>query len=191
MNDVELVERIQNFNDATSLQELTNRHSKFVIFMALKYKNFNVDIEDMISEGNIGLLKAVKSFDVSKNVKFITYAKFYIRKYILLYLNKNYSMLKVPVVKRVEVPIMTTINEELLSNGYSVEDIIEKQDLMVNLINCINGLTSRDKSIMIERYGLNGATKTLSQIAAMFDLTKERVRQILLMIIVRIRLQLH
>ncbi len=159
--------------------------------MALKYKNFNVDIEDMISEGNIGLLKAVKSFDVSKNVKFITYAKFYIRKYILLYLNKNYSMLKVPVVKRVEVPIMTTINEELLSNGYSVEDIIEKQDLMGNIINCINGLTSRDKSIMIERYGLNGATKTLSQIAAMFDLTKERVRQILLMIIVRIRLQLH
>ncbi len=86
-----------NKGDTGALQELVRRNLKFVVTVANKYKGCGLSLQDLIEEGNIGLIQAAKRFDASRHVKFITYAVWWIRQAILHSLAEQSGTVKLPV----------------------------------------------------------------------------------------------
>ena len=80
--------------DEKALHELTQSHIRLVIAFAVKYKNYGLNLSDLIQEGNIGLMKAAERFELDKEVRFSTYAGWWIRASIQDYILKNWSVVK-------------------------------------------------------------------------------------------------
>ncbi len=93
--EIELGKRIRK-GDADALKKLVEANLRFVVTIALKYKNFGLPLVDLISEGNVGLIQAAKRFDPEKNVKFISYAVWWIRQAILQALAEKGFSTKIP-----------------------------------------------------------------------------------------------
>lgn len=85
--------------DEEAIKELINRNLRFVISVAKQYVNSNNTLEDLVNEGNLGLIMAVEHFDPKKGFKFISYAVWWIRKVILEYLAKNGRFIRLPANK--------------------------------------------------------------------------------------------
>ena len=81
--------------DEKALHELTQSHIRLVISFAMKYKNYGLNVSDLIQEGNIGLMKAADRFEISKEVRFSTYASWWIRASIQDYVLKNWSLVRI------------------------------------------------------------------------------------------------
>ena len=81
--------------DEKALHELTQSHIRLVVSFAMKYKNYGLNVSDLIQEGNIGLMKAADRFDISKEVRFSTYASWWIRASIQDYVLKNWSLVRI------------------------------------------------------------------------------------------------
>ncbi len=92
----ELGQRVQENNDKAALEELVKANLRFVVSYAKKYRNSHVLFLDLINEGNIGLIHAAKKFDPEKNVKFITYAVWWIRQAILHALSEQGGAFRLP-----------------------------------------------------------------------------------------------
>ncbi len=90
-----LAKRIR-MGDMQALDSLVRANLRFVISVAKQYEGFGMNLEDLISEGNIGLMKAARRFDESKGYKFISYAVFWIRQCILKSLNENARIIRMP-----------------------------------------------------------------------------------------------
>src|SRR5688572_28303150 len=111
----ELGRRIQD-NDKGALEELVKANLRFVVSYAKRYRNAHVLFLDLINEGNIGLIHAAKKFDPDKNVKFITYAVWWIRQAILHALSEQAGAFRLPpkranLMYRLEKAIATAITE--------------------------------------------------------------------------------
>lgn len=91
----EVAERIRLYNDKKAEQELVVANLRLVVKIALDYYSYHLNVLDLIQEGNIGLLRAVQKFDVTKGTRFSTYASFWIRAYVLKYLMDSWSIVKV------------------------------------------------------------------------------------------------
>ena len=83
--------------DPKAIQEMVRRNLKYVVTVANKYRGFGMSLQDLIEEGNIGLIQAAKRFDVSRNVKFITYAAWWIKQAIMHSLAEQSGTVKLPV----------------------------------------------------------------------------------------------
>ena len=83
--------------DPKAIQEMVRRNLKYVVTVANKYRGFGMSLQDLIEEGNIGLIQAAKRFDVSRNVKFITYAARWIKQAIMHSLAEQSGTVKLPV----------------------------------------------------------------------------------------------
>lgn len=94
--EIKLAESIKE-GDPKAIQEMVRRNLKYVISVANKYRGFGMSLQDLIEEGNIGLIQAAKRFDVSKNVKFITYAVWWIKQAIMHSLAEQSGTVKLPV----------------------------------------------------------------------------------------------
>jgi RNA polymerase primary sigma factor len=92
----ELGQRVQQQNDKAALEELVKSNLRFVVSYAKRYRNAHVLFLDLINEGNIGLIHAAKKFDPEKNVKFITYAVWWIRQSILHALSEQGGAFRLP-----------------------------------------------------------------------------------------------
>ena len=92
----ELGRRVQDENDKAALEELVKSNLRFVVSYAKRYRNSHVHFLDLINEGNIGLIHAAKKFDPEKNVKFITYAVWWIRQAILHALSEQGGAFRLP-----------------------------------------------------------------------------------------------
>jgi RNA polymerase primary sigma factor len=116
--EAEIYERLRN-GDMSAKEELVRRNLRFVISIAKKYQNGNVNLEDIINEGNIGLIIATDKYDVNSGFKFISYAVWWIRKYIIEYLNNDAKMIRLPNNK---VNYLTNIHKKIndldQQNGY-------------------------------------------------------------------------
>jgi len=91
----EIAERIRVFKDKKAEQELIVANLRLVVKIALDYYSYHLNILDLIQEGNIGLLRAVQKYDVTRGTRFSTYASFWIRAYVLKYLMDSWSIVKV------------------------------------------------------------------------------------------------
>ena len=156
---MELVARLPR-DDGTARSILIERNLRLVVFIAKKFDNTSVGIEDLISIGTIGLIKAVNTFAPEKKIKLATYASRCIENEVLMYLRRT-SRLKYEV--SLDEPLKTDwdgnelllsdvlgTEEDLVSRG--VEEDAEKQ----LLISALSHLPQRERRIMNMRFGLGG-----------------------------------
>ena len=167
----EILEKLLN-NDESVRKILVERNLRLVVYIAKKFENTSVGIEDLISIGTIGLMKAINTYDVRKNIKLATYASRCIENEILMHLRKT-SRLKNEV--SIDEPLNTDGdgNELLLSDIIGTdEDIVFKDiedEVDRKLIDeSIEKLNKREKNIMELRFGFkSGVEKTQKEVADM------------------------
>ena len=139
---------------------LIERNIRLVVYIARKFDNTGIGLEDLISIGTIGLIKAVNTFDTSKNIKLATYASRCIENEILMYLRRSVRI-KTEVSLDEPLNVDWDGNELLLSDILGTEsDIVFRQienDVEHSLIEeAVSHLPSRDKRIISMRFGLSG-----------------------------------
>jgi RNA polymerase sigma-32 factor len=93
--ELKLARRYQKKHDAAAAHALVQAHLRFVVKIANGYRGYGIRVADLIEEGNIGLLEAVRRFDPSRNLRFMTYAAYWIRAYILAHVLKQWSLVGV------------------------------------------------------------------------------------------------
>ncbi len=156
--EVTLMRRVNDLGDEGARSTLIERNLRLVVYIARKFENTGIGIEDLISIGTIGLIKAVNSFDPDKNIKLATYASRCIENEILMVLRRT-SRLKLEV--SFDEPLNTDWdgNELLLSDILGTEADLVSRDLDSSaerdmLRGAIRRLSPREKQIVDLRYGL-------------------------------------
>lgn len=170
----ELLNRLKNGDDSVK-DELIIRNLRFVISVAKKYQNNNINLEDIINEGNIGLIVATHKYDVNSGFRFISYAVWWIRKYIIEYLNNDAKMIRLPNNK---VDYLTKVYKKINNleqkNGYasSFSEVMLKEpietdgentmtDLIYEFETMSNIYNNRVDSINKESFNNDGDTSTI------------------------------
>jgi len=97
--EVALAIKLQNTNDLESAKKLIMHNLRYVVYIARSYSGYGLNLSDLIQEGNIGLMKAVKKYDPNKNLKLITFAVFWIKSEIHEFVIKNWKIVKVATTK--------------------------------------------------------------------------------------------
>lgn len=116
-------------------QELLTGNLRFVITVAKQYQNQGLDFPDLVAEGNLGLLKAIKNFDWSKNLRFISYAVWWVKQSIIQSLNDNARTIRLPVNV---VQDLHKAKREIESNGGKLSDKFSSLPSMIDLDMNIN-----------------------------------------------------
>lgn len=172
---------------------LIEHNLRLVVFLAKKYENTGVDLEDLVSIGTIGLIKGINTFHRGKNIKLATYASRCIDNEILMYLRKNKKT-------KTEVSIDASLSYDSEGNELHLEDVIgtdpdivtkelEEKDERKMMLNEINKLNSRDKEIIVLRYGLLGnEEKTQKEVADMLGISQSYISRIEKKVIKRLKL---
>ncbi len=175
--------------------KLIEHNLRLVVYISKKFENTGIDIEDLISVGTIGLIKAVNSFNSEKNIKLATYASRCIENEILMYLRRT---VKLKSEVSFEEPLNTDWegNELLLSDILgtdtdivykNIETNVEKEILMLSL----KKLGNREQEIMHLRFGLNGKTeKTQKEVADMLGISQSYISRLEKKIIGRLKKEL-
>lgn len=169
--------------DKAAKAMLIERNLRLVVYIARKFENTGINIEDLISIGTIGLIKAINTFNLEKKIKLATYASRCIENEILMYLRKN-NKLKSEVSFDEPLNIDWDGNELLLSDILGTdEDIIEK-DIEANvdkklLQSALTQLNGREKQIMELRFGLIGnEEKTQKDVADMLGISQSYISRL-------------
>jgi len=178
--------------DEAAKKPLIEHNLRLVVYIARRFENTGVGLEDLISIGTIGLIKAISTFRADKNIKLATYASRCIENEILMYLRKS-STLRTEL--SFDEPLNTDWdgNELLLSDvlgtdadevSRPLEDDTEKQILM----EAVEKLSEREKQIVILRFGLNGSREyTQKQVADMMGISQSYISRLEKRIITRLR----
>ncbi len=193
-------------------QELLQGNLRFVITVAKQYQNQGLPLGDLIAEGNLGLMKAIKNFDWTKKLRFISYAVWWIKQSIIQSLNENSRTIRLPVnvvqemhrakkeaqktnkeldEKFTKLPKVIDLDMNINEEGDTLVDLIENTNavqpdegfntadlLKQKMVEIMDVLDEREKSIIMDYFGMTGVPRTLEDIGTDFSLTKERVRQI-------------
>ncbi|MBZ2173683.1 RNA polymerase sporulation sigma factor SigE [Schnuerera sp. xch1] len=171
---------------------LIERNLRLVVYIARKFENTGICIEDLISIGTIGLIKAVNTFNPDKNIKLATYASKCIENEILMYLRRN-NKLKSEVSLDEPLNVDWDGNELLLSDILGTDgDIIFKlleEEVDRELLNqAIDKLSGREKTIVELRFGLkNGKEKTQKEVADILGISQSYISRLEKRIIKRLK----
>ena len=240
--EVDLAKRIKQ-GDAAALDKLVRANLRFVVSVAKKYQNSGLTLNDLINEGNIGLVKAAQRFDETKGFKFISYAVWWIRQSIIQAISEQSRLIRMPLNKvdslgkineaigRIEqfserAPTPEELSEilgmdknevikvmNLATRHVSVDapfkadetnnllDVledtdVERADTQMDHINSLKieteralaSLTEQEKEVIKLYYGIGTAQPlTLGEIGEKFNLTNERIRQIKLRGLAKLR----
>ena len=168
----------------------------FVVSLATQYKNRGLDIEDLISEGNIGMLKAAKKFHPEHGHRFVTFAAPYIREAIEKAIEQQVGLYRVPrnmkdealEKKRsralsIDAPVGGSTELSLgrvipNKDAPDPDQLLQKQNIERELADIVRQLTVREQQVVQYFYGIGVETKTMAKIAQNMGLKRERVRQI-------------
>ncbi len=156
---------------------------RLVVYIARKFENTGVGIEDLVSIGTIGLIKAVNTFRPSKKIKLATYASRCIENEILMYLRKtakNKNELSFDEPLNVDWDGNELLLSDVLgSDSDSVNRNIEYQDEKKQLLRCVENLSDREKQIMTMRFGLFGSKEyTQKQVADMLGISQSYISRL-------------
>lgn len=172
-----------NTNPKEARKILVERNLRLVVYIAKKFENSGVGIEDLISVGTIGLIKAINTFDVNKNIKLATYASRCIENEILMHLRRN-SKTKNEV--SIDEPLNTDGdgNELLLADILGTDEDIVFKDLESEtdkkiVAEYIEKLDTRERNIMNLRFGFyTGEEKTQKEVADMLGISQSYISRI-------------
>ena len=169
--------------DEFARAKLIEHNLRLVVFLAKKYENTKVDLEDLVSIGTIGLIKGVNTYKLDKNIKLATYASRCIDNEILMFLRKNKK-------RKGEVSFEDSLSYDAEGNELHLEDILGTEPDIVTkgleeetnkklLYEEINHLNDRDKEIMVLRYGLyDNEEKTQKEVAEMLGISQSYISRI-------------
>ena len=170
-------------NDTKARNKLIEHNLRLVVFLAKKYDNTNTDLEDLVSIGTIGLIKAVNTYRLDKNIKLATYASRCIDNEILMYLRKTKR-------KRTEVSFEDSLSYDADGNELHLEDVLGTEADIVTkglddeldksmMLEEIEKLSPRDKEIIELRYGLNGKREmTQKDVATLLGISQSYISRI-------------
>lgn len=220
--------------DSYAREKVLTGNLRFVVSVAKKYQNQGLPLSDLISEGNIGLMNALRKFDPDRGYHFISYAVWWIRQAVLKAINEKSRMIRLPLNRTNELVQIEKTRKELQLEGYDeevtakiAEELSMKQSHVENLLSISRDLVSletpidskrekvelrdlledaqtplpeerlidrslkeeinkilatlseKEAQILQYRFGLNGhSPMSLKDIAGIYNLTKERIRQI-------------
>jgi len=169
---------------------------RLVVYIAKKFESTGIGIEDLISIGTIGLIKAVNTFSVEKNIKLATYASRCIENEILMYLRKTNP-------QKMEVSIDEPLNVDWDGNELLLSDILGTDDDTVSvdieseaekrmLLEAVEKLDEREKLIMELRFGLNNRPeKTQKEVADMIGISQSYISRLEKRIIKRLKKEME
>lgn len=228
--EVELANLIKQGNKRAQ-KELVEANLRFVVSIAKQYLGRGLEISDLVSEGNIGLIKAAEKFDPSKNIKFISYAVWWIRQSILQSLGDNSRMIRLPInqinslnkIRESQMKLEQELNREATSKELSealdleeskiltlitaksvssldkqigsdeesltlldtissdsqTDEVLELESIKTEISYLLKILSERERLVIELSFGLSGKSEmSLTEIANIIGVGKERVRQI-------------
>lgn len=179
-------------NDNNAKEQLITHNLRLVVYIARKFETTGVGIEDLISIGTIGLIKAVNTFCPTKNIKLATYASRCIENEILMFLRKSSNA-------RNDISIDEPLNVDWDGNELLLSDILSTSDDDINhkleqeaeksiLDDAINKLNGREKTIMQLRFGLtDGVERTQKDVADMIGISQSYISRLEKRIIKRLK----
>ena len=178
--------------DEAAKRLLTEHNLRLVVYISRRFENTGINLEDLISIGTIGLIKAINTFRSDKNIKLATYASRCIENEILMYLRKISN-------QRSEVSFDEPLNADLDGNELLLSDVLGTDDDEVcrpleddadkqMLMNAVNTLAEREKNIITLRFGLNGGSEyTQKEVADMMGISQSYISRLEKRIIIRLR----
>ena len=172
-------------DDETARKLLIEHNLRLVVYIAKKFDNTGVGVEDLISIGTIGLIKAINTFNPDKNIKLATYASRCIENEILMYLRRN-NKTKMEVSIDEPLNVDWDGNELLLSDILGTEEDtiyrdIEQEVERKILIKAINRLSGRERMIIRMRFGLgtpDGEEKTQKEVADILGISQSYISRL-------------
>ena len=176
------VEKSMN-GDEEARNILIEHNLRLVVFLAKKYENTKIDLEDLVSIGTIGLIKGVNTYKLDKNIKLATYASRCIDNEILMYLRKTKR-------KRTEISLEDSLSFDADGNELHLEDVMGTEADVVTkgledefdkkmLYQEVAKLEGRDKKILEYRYGLNGKKElTQKEVANLMGISQSYISRI-------------
>ena len=182
--------------DKRALSKLVEANLRFVVSIASQYKGKGLQMEDLVSEGNMGLMKAAAKFDASKGTRFVNYAVVYIRQQIEKAIEQQVGLYKIPkdvkdeVVARqqsmplsVDAPIGHRTNMNLLSvlinqDAPLADERVHSEAVEAAIEFALGTLDQRESRVVNAFFGIGQEHETMAEIAEDMDLKRERVRQI-------------
>lgn len=183
-------------NDEAAKETLMVHNLRLVVYIAKKFESTGINVEDLISIGTIGLIKAVNTFRPQKNIKLATYASRCIENEILMYLRKNQG-------HRNEISIDEPLNIDWDGNELLLSDILGTEPDCINrpiedeaekslLLGAVSHLDERERIIMELRFGLSGSEeKTQKEVADMIGISQSYISRLEKRIIKKLKKELE
>lgn len=181
--------------DKLAREKLIEHNLRLVVYIAKRFENTNVDIEDLISIGTIGLIKSINSFDTEKQIKLATYASRCIENEILMYLRK--------IVKtKSEMSLDEPLNVDWEGNVLLLSDVLGTDNDIISksvesdvdreiLIKSFDTLTPRECQIIKMRFGILGtAQKTQKEIADIMGISQSYISRLEKKVMERLKIEL-
>lgn len=187
----EMVNRMLK-GDENARLTLIERNLRLVVYIAKKFDNTRVELDDLVSIGTIGLIKSISGFDPNKNIKLATFASRCIENEILMHLRKTSRM-------KVEVSLYEPLNVDYEGNMLMLSDVlgsdpdeiyhgIEAQDEKEMLRETFSKLGKRDREIVEKRFGLDGQDEmTQKEIAEMMGISQSYISRLEKKILVQLK----
>lgn len=182
--------------DESACSELIEHNLRLVVYIARKFENTGINIEDLISIGTIGLIKAVNTFRADRNIKLATYASRCIENEILMYLRKNsHSHSEVSIEEPLNIDWEG--NELLLGDVLgtetdSVSGSLENEMEITVLKTAVSRLSPREREIMELRFGLRGGEEyTQKQVADVLGISQSYISRLEKKILKRLKKELE
>ena len=180
-------------HDEEARKLLIEHNLRLVVYIAKKFDNTGIGVEDLISIGTIGLIKAINTFNPMKNIKLATYASRCIENEILMYLRRN-NKTKLEVSIDEPLNVDWDGNELLLSDILGTEEDTIYKDLEQEaerkiLIKALNLLSARERSIIQMRFGIgtvDGEEKTQKEVADLLGISQSYISRLEKKIMVRL-----
>ena len=182
-------------DDDSKKNILVEHNLRLVVYIAKKFDNTGIGIEDLISIGTVGLMKAINTFQVEKNIKLATYASRCIENEILMYIRKNNSQ------KR-EISIYEPLNVDGDGNELLLSDVlgsdsdivcrrIEEDEERMIVRRSVAALNRRERTIIELRFGLNGGKeRTQKEVADMLGISQSYISRLEKKIMDRLRVEM-
>lgn len=178
----EMVRRFQDLHDLTAKAKLIEHNLRLVMYIAKKFENNKLELQDLVSVGSIGLIKAVDSYKLDKNIKLATYASRCIENEILMYLrkvNKTLNDLSLDDSLGGDEDGSNMTLGEIIPDDKEIYDEVELKDQKTYLLESIANLNRREKIIMCMRYGLNGyEEQTQKEVADTLNISQSYISRL-------------